>query len=429
MSDEQSRLTGQETPLIRTEVPGPSSRALVDVLARHECPAITARRSRRAATIGAADDDPLVWSDARGAVVRDADGNRYVDLTSGFGVAFVGHRHPRVTDALHAQTDRLLHAMGDAWPDEARIRLLAELARHAPGDLEVALLGLSGSDAVEGARKTAWLATGRSTTLTFSGAYHGLSLGALPLQRYKAAFIESFAPLVSGDTVSLPWGADPAEVARVVEAHQVGLVLVEPIQGRGGVIEPPPGWLAAIAKAARDNGALFGLDEIYTGFGRAGAWFTGPVEGVVPDVLCVGKALAGGLPLSAVLGSREVMDRWGASTGEALHTQTFLGHPLACAAALAVLHLLDEEGLPALAHQKGKALIERLTERGYTVRGRGLMLGVALDDTLAVARRLQRRGFLSLPAGPGAEVLALSPPVCITDAQTDAFLDALDEVS
>ena len=190
---------------------------------------------------------------------------------------------------------------------------------------------------------------------------------------------------------------------------------------------PPPGWLGELASIARGSGALVCLDEIYTAFGRTGAWFAGPVEGVVPDLLCVGKALGGGFPLSACIGTPRVMDAWGSSSGEAIHTQTFLGHPVGCAAALAVLDVVRTEGLDQRARELGAHLVSAFEQRGYTVRGRGLMLGIELPGSLWLCRTLQRRGYLTLPAGMRAEVLSLTPPASITIAQLDGFLEAFDE--
>jgi len=420
-------MTGDALPSMHTEVPGPASRRQVDTLSAHECPAITARRARRAAALGAADDDPLVWSEAVGANVRDVDGNVYVDLTSGFGVALVGHRHPRVVEAVHRQSERLLHAMGDAWPDATRIALLEALAHIAPGALEVSILGLSGSDAVEAAVKTAVIATGRTGVVAFEGAYHGLTLGVLPLQGYKEAFTDPFRGIVAAERVRrLPWGCEPEQLEDVLRDGTVGLVIAEPILGRGGMVPAPPGWLAAIAAVARHGGALFALDEVQTGMGRTGPPFACEEEGVVPDLMCVGKALAGGLPLSACLGTRAVMDTWGASRGEALHTQTFLGHPLGCAAALAVVALLHDGDLCARVRERGARLVDTLRDRGWDVRGRGLMLGVGFGPrSLAISRTLQRMGYLVLPAGTRGEVLGLTPPVCLTDAQIEGFAQAL----
>lgn len=419
---------GALLPTLATPVPGPESSRLVDILARHECPAITARRSRRAAALGAADDDPIVWSEAAGANVRDADGNVFVDMTAGFGVATLGHRDPEIVAAVEAQARRLVHAMGDAYPDATRIALLEALAHAAPGELEVAILGLSGADTIDAAVKTAVLATGQSGVLTFRGGYHGLSLGATPLQAYKPAFSEPFREIMHPEVHHLPYGCALAHVDEILDRHAIGMVLVEPMQARGGCRVPPAGWLAALAERARSTGALFALDEIYTGFGRTGHAFVAEHEAVTPDLMCVGKALGGGFPISACLGTPDVMAAWGASRGEALHTQTFLGHPVGCAAGLVTLRRLP--GTVDACRRVGARLTERLSDAGFSVRGRGLLLGVELGSaSLTVSRALLKRGWIALPAGVDAEVLSLTPPCTLTEAQQDAFVATLARVA
>jgi len=409
------------------EVPGPGSQALVDLLAEHECPAITARRSRRAADLGATQDDPMVWREAVGACVRDVDGNTYIDLTSGFTVALLGHRHPDVVSAIQRQSDVLLHAMGDAFPDRERILLLQELATLTPQGLDVAILGTSGSDAVDAVVKTALLATGRPGVVTFDGSYHGLALGVLPLQGYRPAFAHPFESITHPHVHKLPWGCEPEALKRLLAHHAIGLVLAEPILGRGGIHPPAPGWLATIASLSREAGALFALDEIQTGLGRTGSWWAGTTEGVVPDLMCVGKALGGGVPLSACIGTRKVMDAWGASNGEAIHTQTFLGNPLACAAARASLAALRAVDAPERCVERGQQMERALLPLGLPLRGRGLMRAVELPaDGLTVSRALLQRGILALPAGPTS--LGLLPPLCITDAQIDHTAAALGKV-
>ncbi len=421
-------MDGTTLPHLVTELPGPRSRARVDALARHECPAVTARRARRAGMLGLADDDPVVWDEALGSNVRDVDGNVLVDLTAGFGVALVGHRDPAVVAAVGAQSGRLLHAMGDAWPDDTRVRLLEALAAAAPAPLSVALLGLSGSDAVDGAVKTAMLATRRRGVLAFEGGYHGLALGVLGLQGYKASFTDPFREVVHPAVRRLPYGAEAADVERALSTGEVGLVLVEPMLGRGGTREAPPGWLAALRGLCERHGALLAFDEVLTGCGRTGAPFLGAAEGVVPDLMCVGKALGGGLPISACLGSPAVMAAWGASTGEALHTQTFLGHPLGCASALAVLDHLGGD-LCARVAERGAALRRALEGRGFGVRGRGLLLAAELGkgDALRASRALLRRGWMVLPAD--AHAIQLTPPVTLSDEQLTTFAATLAEVA
>jgi len=447
-------LTGTELPLLRTTPPGPSSRDWVQRLARVECPAITARRQRRGGR------DPIVWAEARGANVVDADGNRYVDLSGGFGVAAVGHRHPKVVEAARAQVDQLVHAMGDLFPSREKIRLGERLAELTPGDLQHSILGANGADAVEAAIKTAMIATGRRRVLAFHAGYHGMSLGALGVSGYRDAFRQPFGA-ATVQNLRLPYpachdcplGLERATcgmacadfVERVLGddtfgAEDVAAVIVEPIQGRGGDVVPPDGWLRRLREVTRDRGILLILDEIYTGFGRTGSMFVCEAEGVIPDVLCVGKALGGGAPVSAAIGRAEVMEAWGATTGEGLHTSTFLGNPLTCAMALATLDVIETEGLVGRAAASGARLAAALTDAlgGVDgvgpIRGRGLMLGVpfvgedgrpragaGVDAMVA----LLERGFVTSPGGPMGDVLSLSPPLVITDEQLDAAVEAI----
>jgi len=212
----------------------------------------------------------------------------------------------------------------------------------------------------------------------------------------------------------------------------VAAVLVEPILGRGGIHEAPEGWLEALAHAARSAGALFILDEVYTGFGRTGNWFAFQHEALQPDVICVGKGMASGFPISATIGTSSAMDAWGASKGEALHTQTFLGHPVGCAAALAVDAVIAREGLVERAASLGARWRSDLEgiEAVRAVRGRGLMLALELAEgisALALSRALLRRGFIALPVGAQDDALGLSPPLVLNDAQADAATSAIFE--
>ena len=410
---------GQQLPQLKTTIPGPASSRWIDRLAARECPAITARRARRAAALGVADDDPVVWAEAVGANAVDVDGNVLVDMTAGFGVASVGHRNPAVVAAGAAQLAILPHAMGDAFPDPRRIELLERLAGLS--GMDRAILGSSGSDAVEAALKTARMATGRDRVLSFRGSYHGLSYGALSVTRYKAeSFRAPFAGQLAAHTSAADFGGE------IPDLRDVGAVIVEPIQGRGGVVVPPDGWLAALLDAAHEAGAVVIFDEIYTGCGRTGRWLAchdPTLGGRRPDLVCVGKGMAGGYPISACLGTAAVMDAWGASRGEALHTQTFLGNPVGCAMALACLDEV-ERVMPEVV-EKGDRLRAGLAELGLVSRGAGLLVGVEIDHSLAISRALMRRGYIALPAGEHAEVLALTPPFTITARQLDGFLAAL----
>jgi 4-aminobutyrate aminotransferase-like enzyme len=410
----------KKTPRICADVPGPQSQAWVDRLALRECPAITARRARRAQALGAAQDDPIVWARAEGCTVEDVDGNRFMDLTAGFGVASVGHAHPTVVAAAKGQLDTLVHVMGDAYPETQRVLLLEALARKT--GLDRTILGSSGSDAVEAALKTARMATGRDGVVAFEAGYHGLSYGALQVTGYLPdQFRAPFTGQLGDHVQHAPFGGE------IPDLSGVGAVIVEPIQGRGGIRVPPEGWLLKLQEAAHDAGALFILDEIYTGFGRTGSWFAFQDLGLSPDLLCLGKGMAGGFPISACVGTAAAMDAWGASTGMALHTQTFLGNPVGCAMALSCIGVL-ESVVPEV-DAKSAWLIGELEQRGYTVQGRGLLLGVVLPRSLEVSRALLQRGFIALPAGERAEVLALTPPMTITCEELGQFLDALDAVT
>lgn len=427
-------MDGRSLPNLQTPIPGPLSRSWVDRLAVTECPAITARRARRAHALRVEQDDPIVWSRALGANVEDVDGNVFVDLTAGFGAAGAGHADPSVVQALHQQAERLLHAMGDAFPDPRRIELMEQLC--ALSGLHRVILGCSGSDAVEAALKTAALASGRPGVMVFDRSYHGLSYGALSTSDYKAADVRlPFAGQLGPHVQVSAFGGELPSAATLRDTG-VGALLVEPIQGRGGVRTPPPGWLPSLRARADEAGAVLIFDEIQTGLWRTGPAFAFEHEGVRPDLLCVGKALGGGFPISACLGSEAVMSAWGHSRGEAIHTQTFLGNPLGCAMALAALTRLQELSpqVPVL----GAWLSEQLRARGLGVRGRGLMLGVELPtgpDSLAISRALMQRGYLALPAGEvragddprQAVVLCLTPPLCVRQEQLQGFLDALDE--
>jgi 4-aminobutyrate aminotransferase / (S)-3-amino-2-methylpropionate transaminase / 5-aminovalerate transaminase len=416
-------MDGLQLPSIRTAVPGPASQAWIDRLAQRECPAITARRARRASSLGRAEDDPIVWKEAVGSNIMDVDGNIYVDLTAGFGVAGAGHRNASIAEAGKRQLGVLLHAMGDAFPDPTRIELMESLCMQA--GMDRAILGSSGSDAVEAALKTAKMATGRPGVLAFHQGYHGLSYGALAATDYNAsAFRGPFGSQLGDHVRHREYGGElPADLS------SFGAVLVEPIQGRGGIRVPPNGWLAELIDRANRDGSLVVFDEIYTGFGRTGDWFAfqhSSLQGRRPDLICLGKALAGGFPISACLGTAAAMDAWGASSGQAIHTQTFLGNPLGCAMGLASIEALKE--IVPEVPDKSRWLRGELEHRGFSVRGRGLMLGIERKDALLLSRRLLGRGFLALPAGPTAEVLAITPPLTITAQQLEAFVSCLQEI-
>lgn len=376
----------------------------------------------------------ILWQEARGANVVDVDGNRYIDLTAGFGVAAIGHRHPRVVAALAAQAAALVHGLADAQGHPARLALARRLCRLAPLPRPRVFFAISGADAVEVALKTALLATGRPRILAFEPAYHGLTLGALNVTS-RPAFRAPAAPHLHGHLVRLPYGCPVRELAAALVGGEVAAAIVEPIVGREGVLLPPPGWLAALRRSTAQRGTLLILDEIFTGFGRSGRLFAGPPELAAPaDLICCGKALGGGLPIAAVLGRAELMASWNAP-GEARHTATFVAHPLSCAAALATLDVLARERLVARSARLGRRLAQRLAAwparfpAVRAVRGRGLLWGIELasaSDAAAFVAGALRRGVLLLAGGPEGTVAQISPPLVISERQLAAALAALE---
>ena len=421
---------GDLLPRIVTPPPGPRSRALAGELDACEAPGI----NTLAPAAGSDGPRPAVaWAEARGSNVLDVDGNRYLDFTAGFGVAAVGHRHPRVVAAVRRQCGRLIHGLGDVHPHPLRAELAGRLCRLAPVDEPRVYFGVSGAEAIEIALKTALLATGRTGVVAFEPAYHGLTLGALATTS-RPAFREPFAAWRGVPVHRLPYGADPEDLEPLLP--ESAALLFEPVVGREGGIFPPRGWLAEITRRARRHGVAVISDEIFVGFGRTGRWFGVEADGVRPDLLVCGKALGGGLPIAAVVGRRELMDRWATPPGEALHTATFVAQPLACAAALASLDVLEEEDLPARAAELGGYLGERLVlwpERLAAVRearGRGLLQVLELADAKvagAVVEGVRSRGVLALAGGPAGRVLQLTPALTITERQLETATDLVEE--
>lgn len=445
---EAERPLGARLPYLRTEPPGPASRALAERLRQVE--------SRNVTYL--ADGGPIFWEEAVGSNVRDADGNVYIDLTGAFGVALLGHASALTLEAISDQSARLIHGMGDIHPPTKKLDLLERLADLAPWPDARIVLSSTGSEACETALKTALLATGRAGVLAFQGGYHGLTVGSLAVTE-RAHFRKPFAERVYGGVAFAPFpdrvgssGSDAASALDAVRAllsegapngHPIGAVIVEPVQARGGARIPPEGFMDDLSRLAREAGALVIADEIMTGLGRCGAPLASPLVGLVPDLICLGKALGGGLPLSACMGSAEVMDSWPESDGEAIHTSTFLGHPLACAVGSDFLDLLCDEGVCERARTDGRRLREALALRlqgvqgVVEVRGLGLLLGIEFEDRagglgVRVAEALLRRGVIALPAGEGGHVLEFTPPVGLTEEQV-AFVaaavgEAIEEV-
>jgi 4-aminobutyrate aminotransferase-like enzyme len=412
-------------------IPGPRSAELAKRL--------RARESRNITYL--APDFPIFWESARGATVTDADGNDYIDCTAAFGVANLGHANPRIVRAISDQARRLLHGMGDVHPTEIRVRLLERLAAILPQELTRAFMATSGSDAIEAALKTAMLATGKSRFAAFRGGYHGLSFGTLAVAGIER-FREPFAGAIKAEPLLLDYPRSDASAAEAGAATRdalkrdetIAALVVEPIQGRGGCIVPPSGYLGELRRICDELGIVLIVDEIFTGFGRTGHWFAIDRERIVPDILCIGKAMGSGVPISAAVGRARIMDAWPPSTGEALHTSTFLGNPIGCAAALATIDEMQRLDLPARAERLGVKLGSRLAAlRSHAhvvdVRGRGLLWAVQVRDAataFAIVKDALARSLIVAQSGVNGEAVLLSPPLVIEEAQLERATETLE---
>ena len=449
-------------PALVTGVPGPRSHAL-------------ARRLRAAESRNVTYVDPefpVFGARAEGPNVWDVDGNRFLDVTAAFAVAGLGHTAPFLQAAITGQASRLIHAMGDVHPTELKVRLCEELGARtfgrwlgAPGRT---ILTNAGFEAVEAALKTSLLHSGKAGVIAFTGGYHGLGYGALGVSGLPA-FREPFRGQLKDFAAILPYphcyrcpfGETAAyrlegrsfpncsssclekletQIRQAIKTRPVGCILVEPAQGRGGDVFPPLDFLRLLRTLCDEYKILLVFDEIYTGFHRTGALFAGDYAGVVPDIVCLGKALTGGFPLSACVGRREVMDAWPASTGEALHTSTYLGHPIGCAMALAALaeHARPETSrtVRAAGEKLRAALLGLRSPAVGQVRGAGLMLGVALVRRVgapggrragAIIKAALRDGLILLAGGPEGNVLSLTPPFGIADDEIAFVAGRLQE--
>ncbi|MCB9579479.1 MAG: aspartate aminotransferase family protein [Polyangiaceae bacterium] len=433
---------GQDEPVVRVRPPGPASRTWLTRLARTAAP--MGPKADGGPKRGIVADVPpwtVVYATATGSNVLDVDGNRYVDLVAGFGALLLGHGHPRVLKALELQSSRLLMALGDVYPADARIALSERLAAlHVDPHAKV-ILGQSGADAVTAALKTAQLATGRPGVVAFAGAYHGLSYAPLSACGFRESYREPFAAQLSPHVRFVPYPAEDLDASlEGVRSHlargDVGAVLLEPILGRGGCIVPPEGFAAEVGRLCQEAGALLIADEIWTGLGRSGKLLAAGRDGHFPDIVCLGKGLGGGLPISACIGRGDVMAAW-RQEHEVVHTTTFTGAPLPCTTALATLDVLSKERLPARAAEVGArwlaTLHARLASTNVRARGAGFMIGIDVGRAGGGSRlmhRLLERGYLTSTGGTDRSVLVLTPPLNIAEdlleGFTEALLDALE---
>lgn len=355
-----------------------------------------------------------------GALLWDAEGRVYIDCVGGQGAANLGHSHPAIVAAIRAQAGTLINCP-EIFHNDIRAAYLQELAATLPYPARLFLCN-SGAEAIEGALKIARLHTGRTRVVAAVRAFHGRTMGALSAT-FEPKYREPFQPLIPGFS-HIPYNKIEALDAAVDD--QTAAVILEPVQGEGGVHPAAPGYLAAAERICRERGALLIIDEVQTGFGRTGAMFAIEHDAIAPPLLCLAKSIAGGLPMGAIA----IHESLG-MLPPASHGTTFGGGPLVCAAARAALHVLRDEQLPRQAAEKGTYLIERLAAlrlpRIRMVRGQGLLIGIELKERVQpYLVALMERGVLALPAGPN--VLRLLPPLVITYEQIDAVIAAIAEV-
>jgi len=390
---------------------------------------------------------PLVVARASGAVIEDVDGNLFLDFTAGIAVTNTGHCHPAVTAAIVDQAAKLIHMSGTDFYYDPQIDLaerLAALAPVAPGQKRGAwrvFFSNSGAESIDGALKLARHHTGRSRVIAFYGSFHGRTYGAMSLSASKLVHRRGFGPLLSevhhvpypkgcGECLGGPCACvrtiEETLLKRVAPPDEVAAIFVEPIQGEGGYNVPPRGFLPALRELCDKHGILLVVDEIQSGMGRTGKLFAVEHSGVVPDVLCLAKGIASGLPLGAILARAEVMS-WPPGS----HASTFGGNPVACRAGLVTLDLL-QQGMMANASERGEQLragLRRLAARHADlgeVRGLGLMTAVDVRGREAILHRAFQRGLLLL--GCGESAIRFCPPLCVTAAQVETALDLFDAV-
>jgi len=434
------------SPAIVTELPGPEARKVLEKDQTYISQSYTRVY-------------PLVVKKAEGVWVEDVDANLFLDFNSGIAVCNTGHCHPKVVEAIQRQAKQLIHMSGSDFYYEAQSSLAAKLAEITPGSKEKKVFfGNSGAEAIEAALKLARYHTRRPFILAFLGAFHGRTMGALSLTASKSIFEKGFSPLLPGVThVPYPYcyrcpyhhqnypGCSTACVdwiredlfKRSIPPEEVAAIFVEPIQGEGGYIVPPPEFHQKLFNLAREFGILLVMDEVQSGMGRTGKMMAIEHWNVIPDIFALAKGIASGMPLGAMVSQTEVMT-WGRGS----HASTFGGNPISCQAALATIELLEEE-LIENAARMGEYLLIKLRELQKRfrmmgdVRGKGLMIGIeivkdpetkekGIEERNRIIQGCFEKGLLIL--GCGENVIRLSPPLIITQKEADLALTILEEV-
>ena len=398
------------------------------------------------------------WVRGEGHRLFDSDGRSYLDFANGIAVTSLGHAHPRVNAAIHAQVDRLLHVCNGLGHLEPVTRLAEMIVEEMPAGLDTVYFGNSGAEVVDGSLKLARRATGRSHIIAFSGAFHGRTFGAVSITTSSLNYRTGYDPLLpdvhiapfpnayrdfAGDEEAA--SASSLEhlerlFATIVPPASTAAFIIEPVQGEGGYVPAPASFLRGLRELADRHGILLIADEVQSGYGRTGRMWAFEHAGIVPDVVLVAKAMANGMPLAAIVSSRALQERWGAGA----HGSTYGGNPVSCAAGIAVLEVMREEGLVANAAARGEELTRGLQAlaaedpRIGDVRGPGLMIGVemvkdretrepagALGDALSEA--CLERGLLLLTCGPAHNTNRWIPPLDVSRAEVEESLGIFQE--
>jgi 4-aminobutyrate aminotransferase len=399
------------------------------------------------------------WSHGEGHRLYDTDGRAYLDFANGIAVSVLGHRNPRVTAAIHAQVDRLVAPMSAMGYAESTVRLARELAAVLPDPIDSIFFMNSGSEAIEAAIKLARRVTGRPGLIAFRGGFHGRTLGAASITSSNINYRRGYEPLLPGvylseyPSVYRDFGGDEERAVEVAFRHlrellhttippeSVAAIILEPVQGEGGYIPAPPAFLQILRRVCDKHGILLVADEVQAGFGRTGKMWSFEHAGIVPDVVCMAKAIANGLPLSALASSKALQERWGRSA----HGTTYGGNPVSCAAGLAVLEEIRERDLVANAASRGAELsaglraIAARDARIGDVRGPGLMVGVEFvtdratrepdgPTCEAVIQGCADEGLLVLSCGVQHNVIRWIAPLDVTSDEIGEALAIFDRV-
>ncbi|TML63497.1 MAG: 4-aminobutyrate--2-oxoglutarate transaminase [Actinobacteria bacterium] len=412
---------------LRTEIPGPRSR---EILARKE----------RVVAEPLSIYLPVVIQEGRGALVTDVDGNTFLDFTGGVGCLNVGHSHPRVVAAAQEQLERFSHTDFTIVPYEVYVTLAERLTKLAPigGETRAAFFN-AGTEAIENAVKFARAYTRRPAVIAFEGGFHGrtlLSVSLTSTEVYRVPFAQDYR----GPTAAEALGDLERALVTQVAAEQVAAIVIEPVQGEGGFVVAPREFLRGVRRICDENGIVLVVDEVQTGFGRTGRMWAIEHYGVEPDLMAVAKSIAAGLPLSGVIGRAEIMD----APGDSAIGGTYVGNPVAQAAALAVLDVVEEEGLAERASAIGETMRERMVRWQDRfpaigdVRGLGAMLAIELVEdretkrpapelASAVTEAAAARGLLLLKSGIYSNCIRVLCPLVVTDAELDEALDVWEQ--